>query len=283
MAYSHIQENHVIRGLILWATTIGPVTILRVLKTEFTSLTLITLWKLPSSWYASCVRGSHFTSGFVVRCALEKDRSNLKAEVSLSFVRNSPQATLYKFSDPWSIERRTMLNESNASCKEAERSPAAAIAAALHDGKKHLLAASGSVAAIKLHLIISSLANHHNLSIRVILTKSATNFLPGQSPERPTVASLSLLPNVDSVLKYEDEWIEPWKRDTKILHIDLRKWAHLLVVAPLLVNILAKVLCGFADNLLTSVIRTWDINPMDPKRARIIVAHLWIAVCGITL
>jgi phosphopantothenoylcysteine decarboxylase len=124
-----------------------------------------------------------------------------------------------------------MLNESNASCKEAKRSPAAAVAAALHDGKKHLLlAASGSVATIKLPLIISSLANHHNLSIRVILTKSATNFLAGQSPEQPTVASLSLLPNVDSVHQDEDEWIEPWKRDTKILHIELRKWAHLLVI-----------------------------------------------------
>jgi len=166
-----------------------------------------------------------------------------------------------------------MLNESNASCKEAERSPAAAVAAALHDGKKHLLlAASGSVATIKLPLIISSLANHHNLSIRVILTKSATNFLAGQSPEQPTVASLSLLPNVDSVHEDEDEWIEPWKRDTKILHIELRKWAHLLVIAPLSANTLAKVSCGFADNLLTSVIRAWDINPMNPKRARIIVA-----------
>jgi phosphopantothenoylcysteine decarboxylase len=166
-----------------------------------------------------------------------------------------------------------MLNESNASCKEAERSPAAAVAAALHDGKKHLLlAASGSVATIKLPLIISSLANHHNLSIRVILTKSATNFLAGQSPEQPTVASLSFLPNVDSVHQDEDEWIEPWKRDAKILHIELRKWAHLLVIAPLSANTLAKVSCGFADNLLTSVIRAWDINPMNPKRARIIVA-----------
>jgi len=120
--------------------------------------------------------------------------------------------------------------------------------------------------------IISSLANHHSLSIRVILTKSATNFLAGQSPEQPTVASLSLLPNVDSVHQDEDEWIEPWKRDTKILHIELRKWAHLLLIAPLLANTLAKVSCGFADNLLTSVIRAWDINLMNPKRARIIVA-----------
>jgi phosphopantothenoylcysteine decarboxylase len=44
------------------------------------------------------------------------------------------------------------------------------------------------------------------------------------------------------------------------------------VVAPLTANTLAKVSGGFSDNLLTSVIRAWDINPMNPKRARIIVA-----------
>ena len=166
-----------------------------------------------------------------------------------------------------------MLNESNVSSKEAEHSPAAAVATALHDGKKHLLlAASGSVATIKLPLIISSLEKHHNFSIRVILTKSATNFLAGQSPEQPTVAAVSALPNVDAVYQDEDEWVEPWKRDGKILHIELRKWAHLLVIAPLSANTLAKVSCGFADNLLTSVIRAWDTNPLNPERARIVVA-----------
>jgi phosphopantothenoylcysteine decarboxylase len=165
-----------------------------------------------------------------------------------------------------------MPNESMA-YKEAERTPATAVAAALNDGKNHLLlAASGSVAVIKLPLIISSLASHPNLSIRVILTKSATHFLAGQSPEQPTVASLSFLPNVDSVHQDEDEWIEPWKRDAKILHIELRRWSHLLVVAPLTANTLAKVSGGFADNLLTNVIRAWDINPINPKRPRIIVA-----------
>ena len=166
-----------------------------------------------------------------------------------------------------------MPNESDAYHKEAEGTPAAAVAAALHDGKMHLLlAGSGSVAIIKLPLIISSLANHPNLSIRVILTKSAARFLAGQSPEQPTVASLSLLPNVDSVYQDEDEWMEPWKRDAKILHIELRRWSHLLVVAPMSANLLAKVTGGLCDSLLTSVIRAWDINSMNPKRARIIVA-----------
>ena len=184
-----------------------------------------------------------------------------------------PQVKPYDPSISRLIKLRTMPDESNAYHKETERTPAAAIAAALHDGKKHLLlAASGSVATIKLPLIISSLANNPNLSIRIILTKSAARFLAGQSPEQPTVASLSLLPKVDSVHQDEDEWIEPWKRDAKILHIELRRWAHLLAIVPMSANLLAKVTGGFSDDLLTSIIRAWDINPMNPKRPRIIVA-----------
>ena len=166
-----------------------------------------------------------------------------------------------------------MSDNSDDYSKEAERNSAKALTAALNDGKTHLLlAASGSVAVVKLPLIISSLAHHPNLSIRVILTQHAARFLTGQSPETPTIASLSALPLVDAVYQDEHEWAEPWTRDASILHIELRRWSHLLVVAPLTANTLAKVSGGFCDNLLTSVIRAWDINPTNAKRARIIVA-----------
>ena len=109
--------------------------------------------------------------------------------------------------------------------KDRYRVPAAVISDAIRDSKKHLLlAASGSVATIKLPLIISSFQNHPNLSIRVILTKAATHFLAGKSPEQPTIPSLALLPNVDAVHLDEDEWIDPWSRRSKILHIELRRW-----------------------------------------------------------
>ena len=93
------------------------------------------------------------------------------------------------------------------------------------DDKTHLiLAASASIATIKLPLIISSFEKYSNPSIRVILTKSAASFLAGQSPEQPTVASLALLLNVDSIHQDEDEWVEPWTRDANMLHIELRRW-----------------------------------------------------------
>jgi hypothetical protein len=43
-------------------------------------------------------------------------------------------------------------------------------------------------------------------------------------------------------------------------HIDLRKWADLLVIAPLSANSLAKMAQGLCDNCLTSVVRAWDFT-----------------------
>src|SRR5436190_13565951 len=106
-----------------------------------------------------------------------------------------------------------MSNDSEDHHKEAERNSAAALTKTLEDGKTHLLlGSSGSVAIVKLPLIISSLEHYPNLSIRIILTQAATRFFIGQSAEQPTLASLSTLPNVDAVYQDEHEWVEPWKR-----------------------------------------------------------------------
>jgi len=145
-----------------------------------------------------------------------------------------------------------------------------------NDGKKHLLlAASGSVATIKIVNIVQSLSHHPNLSIILILTQSATNFLAGQSAEQPHLQSLCSIKNVDHILLDEDEWIHPWKRGGGVLHIELRRWADILVIAPLSANTMAKIVGGFSDNLLTSVVRAWDTTGEIEgagKRKRILAA-----------
>ena len=154
-----------------------------------------------------------------------------------------------------------MAAQDSKACQSRHRSPAAVVSDALDDGKIHLLlAASGSVATIKLPLIITAFADHSNLAIRIILTKAASHFLDGQSQEQPTVASLASLPNVHGVHLDQDEWVEPWTRNAKILHIELRRWAHLLAIAPMSANMLAKVTGGMSDDLLASVIRAWDVK-----------------------
>src|SRR5207244_10305246 len=42
-------------------------------------------------------------------------------------------------------------------------------------------------------------------------------------------------------------------------HIELRKWADLLCIAPLDANTLAKLANGLADNCLTCVWRAWEL------------------------
>ncbi|KAF6832556.1 phosphopantothenoylcysteine decarboxylase [Colletotrichum plurivorum] len=152
--------------------------------------------------------------------------------------------------------------------------PAAEVAASRSDGKKHLLlCGSGSVAVIKIHNIIDALSRHKNLSIRVILTAAATEFLRGQAAEQPSLEHIRGMPNVEAVHLDADEWQAPWRRGSSILHIELRRWADVMVVAPLSANTLAKVTSGFSDNLLLSVIRAWDFDgTVDGKRKKILVA-----------
>ena len=143
-----------------------------------------------------------------------------------------------------------------------------------HDGKKHLLlAASGSVATIKIPNIVHALSHYRNLSIRLVFTKSASRFLAGQSVEQPRLELLYNVTNVDGIYHDEDEWKTPWVRGASILHIELRRWADMMVVAPLSANSLAKMSVGLADNLLLSVARAWDTSgDIDGKKKRILVA-----------
>lgn len=163
----------------------------------------------------------------------------------------------------------------------------AQLTASRDDGKAHLLlAASGSVATIKIPNIIAALAKAHppsTLSVRLILTSSASNFLAGQSAEQPDIRSLlATTPGLDGIYHDDDEWgrgplVGPdegvWRRGGPILHIELRRWAHVMAIVPLSANTLAKVVGGICDNLLTSVVRAWDADGrVDGTRKRILVA-----------
>uniref|UniRef100_A0A670ZQH6 Flavoprotein domain-containing protein n=1 Tax=Pseudonaja textilis TaxID=8673 RepID=A0A670ZQH6_PSETE len=72
-----------------------------------------------------------------------------------------------------------------------------------------------------------------------------------------SVAALKLPLLVAELLKIPGLWK---KRTDPVLHIDLRRWADLMLVAPLDANTLAKIANGICDNLLTCVIRAWDVS-----------------------
>ena len=69
--------------------------------------------------------------------------------------------------------------------------------------------------------------------------------------------------NRDVVIVDDDEWPghdtnHRWQRGEPVPHIELRRWADMLVVAPLDANTLAKLALGTCDNCLTCVYRAWD-------------------------
>lgn len=51
---------------------------------------------------------------------------------------------------------------------------------------------------------------------------------------------------------------EEYKKGDSVLHIELRNWADVFVIAPLSANTMAKMTYGMCDNLLTSVFLAWD-------------------------
>ncbi|ODV75445.1 flavoprotein, partial [Cyberlindnera jadinii NRRL Y-1542] len=119
------------------------------------------------------------------------------------------------------------------------------------DGKIHILfGACGSVASAKIRLIVKRLEDIYGkdkLSIQLVLTSAAEHF----------VSRTDFGPNV-FIWRDKDEW-STWKtRTDPVLHIELRRWADILIIAPLTANTLSKVALGICDNLLTNVIRAWN-------------------------
>jgi phosphopantothenoylcysteine decarboxylase len=113
-----------------------------------------------------------------------------------------------------------------------------------------LLGVTGSVAALKTpELVAALIASGH--AVKVVATDPALYFF-----DRATLPHGVL--HTDA-----DEWPREgliWKRTDSVLHIELRRWAEMFVIAPLDANTLAKLAMGLSDNCLTCVYRAWDTN-----------------------
>ena len=101
-------------------------------------------------------------------------------------------------------------------------------------GKKILLGVTGSIAAYKSLLLVRLLIKE-GAYVKVIQTPAARDFVTPLS-----LATLSRNP-VLSDLFMADTWAN---------HVELGRWADILVVAPLSCNTLAKMAAGICDNLL---------------------------------
>ena len=109
--------------------------------------------------------------------------------------------------------------------------------------KEILLGISGGIAAYKSATIVSRLVQH-NIGVTVVMTRSATKLIAPQ-----TFEALSGRPVRSSLF------------GASHAHIELARSADLYCIAPATANILAKAANGIADDLVSTLLLSFD-NPI---------------------
>lgn len=124
-----------------------------------------------------------------------------------------------------------------------------------------LLGCSGSVATVKLPEMVVAL-DKLGAEVRVVLSSEAAIHFFIQSYDYNSAAwrDFEAIGGYGLILSDKDEWSD-WKRiGDPVLHIDLRRWADVFVLAPASANTYSKCKLGLCDSLLLSVYRAWDFN-----------------------
>ena len=104
-----------------------------------------------------------------------------------------------------------------------------------------LLLISGSIAAVRIPLLVSQLVKN-NYEIKCVVSQNAEKLI------QPI--SLSILSRNNCILD-KDQWSY---HQSKPLHIDLCDWADVLIMAPLTATTLSKWVTGNADGLVSSIL-----------------------------
>lgn len=106
-------------------------------------------------------------------------------------------------------------------------------------GKRILLGVTGGIAAYKSATLLR-LLRQHGADVRVVMTRNACEFITPL-----TLQALSGRPVHTDLLDLETE--------SAMGHIDLARWADLVLVAPASANFVARYVNGFADDLLSTL------------------------------
>ena len=111
-------------------------------------------------------------------------------------------------------------------------------------GRKILLIVGGGIAAYKA-LELVRLMRKAGMTVRAVLTKAGAEFVTPLS-----LASLTGHPVHQALFSPEDE--------TAMGHIELSRWANLVVVAPATAGLMAKAANGLADDLASTTLLATD-------------------------
>ena len=107
-------------------------------------------------------------------------------------------------------------------------------------GKHVVLGVTGGIAAYKACELTSRLRKA-GAQVRVIMTQNACRFVAPL-----TFETLSNQPVVSDTFARPETW--------EVEHVALAKWADVFVIAPATANILAKMTCGIADDMLSTTV-----------------------------
>ncbi|HTY61229.1 MAG TPA: flavoprotein [Acidobacteriota bacterium] len=138
-----------------------------------------------------------------------------------------------------------------------------------------VLGITGSVAAVLTEKLCAALlATGHG--VRIVATNPSLYFLPPGTgdPLKPAVPGRELA--TLELFHDKDEWLTSgYHKNDPVKHIEFRNWAHLLLIAPLSANTLAKMANGICDNFLCCIARAW------PKEKPVVLApamntEMWI-------
>ncbi|MDQ2731144.1 MAG: phosphopantothenoylcysteine decarboxylase [Armatimonadota bacterium] len=128
-----------------------------------------------------------------------------------------------------------------------------------------VLGVTGSVAAIRTPALVKAFQDGGH-DVRVVATEPSLYFFD-RGQLGPSIHDAGPPLGTTPLFRDQDEWprrgrhepiIGLYRTSDPVLHIELRRWADVLVVAPLDANTLAKIAHGLSDNLLTCLYRAWD-------------------------
>jgi phosphopantothenoylcysteine decarboxylase/phosphopantothenate--cysteine ligase len=106
-------------------------------------------------------------------------------------------------------------------------------------GKKIVLGITGGIAAYKTPELVRRLKDH-GADVRVVMTQGAKAFITPLTLQAVSANAVS-----DNLLDTQAE--------LAMGHIELAKWADLVLIAPATADTISRIACGMADNLLTTL------------------------------
>ncbi|HUV38703.1 MAG TPA: flavoprotein [Planctomycetota bacterium] len=112
-------------------------------------------------------------------------------------------------------------------------------------GRRIILGVCGGIAAYKSADVTSKLVQA-GVEVTVVMTESGTRFVT---------------PLTFESLSRRAVFVDMWRTDREFnpTHVALADWAELVLVCPATANIIGKLACGIADDLLSTVLLSVDV------------------------